>query len=195
MGEGGGEARALSSACLRTVLDLDGPLADLPQLDGLVVGGQQKVRGLEGAKKQRKWGEMSAQSEEGPTRLAASSSKATYVGALEPLNLVDFLLNLQRLEVVKLGLVALKLGVEAVLGRAALLLARRVEEEEGEPLGRAQTETPGGGVGAVRCGWLAIPCECICVRACVCGRLVQLPRAPVSGMFRIAPDNALLSFL
>jgi hypothetical protein len=44
----------------------------------------------------------------------------TNVAPLQPLDLVDFLLDLQALEIIKLGLVTLKLCEEPVLGIIAL---------------------------------------------------------------------------
>lgn len=67
--------------------NFQGLLKDFPELDCLVVCGQEIMRRI----------------------LAAT-----------PLDLVDLLLNLKRLQVVKLGLVRLKLGMELVL--ASLLL-------------------------------------------------------------------------
>lgn len=77
-------------------------LEHLPELDGLVVGGQEVVGGVL------------------PTA---------------PFDLVDLLLNLERLEIVKFGLVRLELGVELVLARLFL---------DGEALaGKAQARADG----------------------------------------------------
>ena len=67
--------------------------------------------------------------------------EGTHVASLEPFNLVDLFLNLHGLEVVKLGLVALKFRVEAVLGRVARLLVTgrvRVQSQGGKQNGGEQ---------------------------------------------------------